>query len=225
MAKIACPESKVIRRKTPLTIARLSRVLAQLLPHANPSHLELVALCWLCHNGLLRGGEAVKLFIGDVIWSRDRRSLKLKIRDSKCNKTGPPEILDFTDWGNESSSVLWMREYFDAYNLWDAPADAALFPNYVVKTTFVSAVQRLVRQVGLEGDFAGHSFRSGGASDLWAANVPLEAIKKIGRWKSDAVLLYLRDGETTAKKIAMAFKFCSANQDFCFWGVSANSEG
>jgi hypothetical protein len=222
LSKIATPESKVVRRKTPLTIARLSLVMAQLLPHENLSHLELVTLCWLCHNGLLRGGEAVKLLIGDVIWSGDRHSLRLKIRDSKCNKTGPPEFVDLTDWGNASSAVGWMRDYYDKNNLWNADSKDPLFPSYTVKSTFVTAVQRLVRLVRLDGDFAGHSFRSGGASDLWAANVPLEAIKKIGRWKSDAVLLYLRDGAVTAQKIAMAFKFCSTNHEFMFWGVTAD---
>ncbi len=216
LRKVAAPEHKVIRRKTPLTIVRIRLMLASLLPSENASHLELVTLCWLCHNGLLRGGEAVRLLLRDIVWSADRRSFMLVIRDSKCNKTGPPEMMQLFDWESDSSSVTWMREYYDRKNLWASSPDTPLFPAYVVKSKFVAAVQALVDSAGLTGDFAGHSFRSGGAADLWAANVPVEAIKKIGRWKSDAVMLYLRDGEVTAKKVALAFEFCSVH-DFFFW--------
>ena len=76
---------------------------------------------------------------------------------------------------------------------------------------------RLAAQAGLTGDFAGHSFRSGGACDLHAANVPIESIMQTGRWKSDAVRLYLRDGEVTTLKVAYAFQFCH-QYGFDFWG-------
>ena len=51
-----------------------------------------------------------------------------------------------------------------------------------------------VERIGLSGgNFAGHSLRAGGATDLFAAGVPYPVIKKFGRWKSDAALLYYRD--------------------------------
>ena len=39
--------------------------------------------------------------------------------------------------------------------------------------------------------YAGHSFRRGGASFAYEAGLPIDMIKLIGDWKSDAVLLYL----------------------------------
>ena len=39
--------------------------------------------------------------------------------------------------------------------------------------------------------YAGHSFRRGGASFAHQAGLPVDRIKLLGDWKSDAVLLYL----------------------------------
>ena len=39
--------------------------------------------------------------------------------------------------------------------------------------------------------YAGHSFRRGGASFAHQAGLPVDMIKLLGDWKSDAVLLYL----------------------------------
>ena len=41
-------------------------------------------------------------------------------------------------------------------------------------------------------DVAGHSLRSGGATALDFVGVPLDRIKMIGRWSSDACLIYIR---------------------------------
>ena len=40
-------------------------------------------------------------------------------------------------------------------------------------------------------DYAGQSFRRGGASYAFQAGIPIELIKILGDWKSDAVLLCL----------------------------------
>jgi hypothetical protein len=39
---------------------------------------------------------------------------------------------------------------------------------------------------------AGHSLRSGSATALALAGTPLDRIRSIGRWSSDAFLMYLR---------------------------------
>ena len=43
----------------------------------------------------------------------------------------------------------------------------------------------------VSSDFAGHSFRRGGASLAFQSGVPVEFIKMLGDWKSDSVLLYV----------------------------------
>jgi len=148
-----------------------------------------------------------------------RASLRLSIYGSKCNKTGGVEEIDLVDWGEESA-VHYVRTFFDLFDLWSADPAALVFGAYD-KPAFVKRVKGLVKLAGLDGDFAGHSFRSGGACDLYAANVPLESIQKMGRWRSNAALLYLRCQEVTPLKIAHAFRL-SSEYGFEFWNAGPN---
>ena len=57
---------------------------------------------------------------------------------------------------------------------------------------FMSKLRSCLNNCGLQGmDFGSHSFRRGGASLAFLVGVPLELIKVLGDWKSDAVFLYL----------------------------------
>ena len=97
-------------------------------------------------------------------------------------------------------------KYWDAIGMAERPTDAYLFPAIVlgevvwdkpahdgefldwIKMNLLRAgyVSAIVNRITL------HSPRAGAATDMFAAGVPLEVIKKQGRWRSDAVLLYLR---------------------------------
>ena len=116
------------------------------------------------------------------------------------NKLGPPESIDLPDWGPPSACAM-LRQYclstgcLNPYSSSLISSVFKLFPNYPSKPLFVKELQRVVlaSRIPNAKEYSGHSMRSGGASDLWAMNVPLEAIKKQGRWKSDCILLYFRD--------------------------------
>ena len=46
---------------------------------------------------------------------------------------------------------------------------------------------------GVQGaHFRSHSFRMGAASTAFSLGVPVEVIKRMGRWRSDALLRYIR---------------------------------
>ena len=79
-------------------------------------------------------------------------------------------------------------------------------------------MKNLILVAGIDGDFAVHSFRSRGACDPYAANVPIEAIMKMGRRRSHAALLYLRCQEVTPLKIAHAIRL-SNEFGFKFWNA------
>ena len=83
------------------------------------------------------------------------------------------------DWG-VGSAVAYLRNYFDDFSLWESAGDRLVFDMFD-KPQFITRIKTLVRLAGIDGDYAGHSFRSGGACDLYAANVPIEAIMKMGR--------------------------------------------
>lgn len=212
---------KVVKRKAPMTLAKM-RLLERFLDPRVRQDRQYASLSRLCHNALLRSGEGFKIRYRHLNWSLDRTRLRLTVHESKCNKLGPPEIIDLIDWGEESA-VASLRSYFDAFGLWTADPHALVFDLFN-KASFVARIKELVRMARIDGDFAGHSFRSGGASDLYAANVPIASIMKLGRWQSHAALLYLRCEEVTAIKIADAFRL-SNEFGFEFWDTGAEVRG
>lgn len=51
----------------------------------------------------------------------------------------------------------------------------------------------MIRLAGFDPEYyTGTSFHSGRASDLLRFGVPVDTIKKLGRWKSNAVYHYLK---------------------------------
>ena len=57
---------------------------------------------------------------------------------------------------------------------------------------FLHILKQTLRRCGLKpGDYAGHSFRRGGATFALSQGVPGELIQILGDWKSDAYKLYL----------------------------------
>jgi hypothetical protein len=212
---------KEVCRKAPMTLSKM-RTLEGFLDFRNRADVEYASLSRICHDALLRSGEGVKIRFRHLAWSEDRLRLRLSIYGSKCNKMGGVEEVDLVDWGEESA-VHYVRTFFDIFDLWSADPAALVFGAYD-KPAFVKRVKGLVKLAGLDGDFAGHSFRSGGACDLYAANVPLESIQKMGRWRSNAALLYLRCQEVTPLKIAHAFRL-SSEYGFEFWNAGPNVTG
>ena len=213
---------KGVMRKAPMTLAKL-RLLAPFLDLTNIKDLQFDALSRTCHNGLLRSGEGVKIRTSDLAWSSDKRTVRVSVHDSKANKTGPSEIVELTDWGPESA-VYVLRILYDVLSLWEVTDNRLVFDLFSDKQKFVNRVKALVALACLDGDYAGHSFRSGGACDLYASNVPIEAIMRMGRWKSQAALLYLRCETVTALKIASALKF-SCEHGCDFWESSLAGMG
>ncbi len=60
------------------------------------------------------------------------------------------------------------------------------------RDTAITATRRLIDAIGLTpGEYAGHSYRKGGAQSLIDANVPVPLIQTMGRWESDCYRLYL----------------------------------
>ena len=57
---------------------------------------------------------------------------------------------------------------------------------------FIKHLRSSLSSIGIDPSLhAGHSFRRGGASLAYKAGLSIEAIKLLGDWKSDAVMLYL----------------------------------
>lgn len=83
------------------------------------------------------------------------------------------------------------------------------------------AIQQVLPLAGIPASlYSGHSFRGGGATDLFNQRVPYVLIKKMGRWKSDVALDYWRDEADVA--IAVGRAFGSAHSEWSANVMAAN---
>ena len=62
----------------------------------------------------------------------------------------------------------------------------------LTRPRLVSALRKVLAQAGFQlEDYAGHSLRIGAATTAAACGVPVDTIKALGRWKSQAYQLYV----------------------------------
>ena len=163
-----------------------------------------VAICInLGHNGLLRGIEATRrntqqdpgAIVADFDISTDKSSLAYSIDRTKTSRRGPPikvcipAIAPKGQW----DAVSLVDLHLNTNNLGSNPS-APFFPPYVTTSWLRSWMKKLAKLHGINPSLVGnHCLRAGGATDLFRTDLPSWAIKKYGRWSSDAALLYQRD--------------------------------
>ena len=199
-----------VRRVRPLTLD----LLGQIQDCAAVLDLDKTMMS-VGHDSLMRGGELCSgLRVQDLIWSANRRAVTITLSRSKCHRKGGPQTITIRDYGSYSGARL-LRKHMYRHNLWQQPT-SFLFPSFKNKkldwnccrptSQLRYAIKRAVRLIGLNPDFySGHSLRAGGATDLFRANVSYANIKKFGRWKSDAALIYYRDEDAVAEAAALGF--------------------
>ena len=87
-----------------------------------------------------------------------------------------------------------------AYLVVRGNGDGPLFLSRGQPLTRVQLVSELRKALTLAGEkpekYAGHSFRIGVATMAVACGIPVDVIKTLGRWKSQAYQLYIRIPET-----------------------------
>lgn len=218
-------------RKQPMTRSRLLELRAFSDP-SNPAHHQYVSMSYVARDGLLRCKELLNLRRGDVTL-RPNGHVSLLIRVSKTTHTRPAETVQLSNYGPSSGAQL-LRVYCRDFLHWDisqpAPmslADCYLFPavshtgpgvfslssREPKKDPFVAWIRECMRKAGHQpSNFSGHSFRSGGATDLFTAGASLRTIQLKGRWASQAFLLYIRDkGLVSEAESAAAFALLEAS--------------
>jgi integrase len=68
------------------------------------------------------------------------------------------------------------------------------------KEFVIDRVKTLLLEIGVNATgFSGHSFRKGAAATAKANGISRDNIKLLGRWKSDAVDIYMNEVDTTTK--------------------------
>lgn len=205
-------------QKAPLTQA----ILAKLTPLLSSSLKDtlLDSLLWMGHDGLLRLGELLGgLRASDVVWGPRLRSFHLRLWRDKTHRSGPSILVPFHTRPGPCA-VKSLRILFERSNLWKKPT-GLLFPSprspaqTISKSSLRLRIKSLVSLGGLDSTaYSGHSLRAGGATDLFVLRVPYAIIKRMGRWRSDACLLYYRDNEDVAHTVASSFRKLAARLGF-----------
>jgi integrase len=179
-----------------------------------PRELETATVLMLGHDGLMRAGElASGLVERDLEWSQRKDRLYLTLARSKTCQEGGGVRISLVDYGPESA-VRFMRTWILMRRAYEY--DGPLFPRigkdgkWGSKSIATSHIRTMIkstaRAAGMDDDLlSGHSLRAGGATDLFVERVPYYLIKKIGRWKSDAAMLYYRSTEDEEDAMIRAF--------------------
>ena len=200
------------RRMQPLTSDLLRFILSD-----RSVSLQSKAMFVVGHDALLRGAELCSgLRVSNLHWSHDRMSVSVSLDRSKTHRKGGPQLISIHDFGS-LSGTSWLRKYFSIHDLWSSPS-SLVFParrkhrmmwdRPMTTSQLRSKIKVAITAIGLNPlHFSCHSFklRAGGATDLFRANVFYPNIKKFGRWKSDAALIYYRDGDAVTKAAMEGF--------------------
>lgn len=153
--------------------------------------------------GMARLGELLKssvkvdqVKVKDVIWEPNNRFLKIRIREAKTAVIGEIQEIHCQHQSSLLDPVGAVRRLISSTG---AAEDEPLFSyplNWKRVCLTKSRCQNIFdnvwkKKVGVK--LTGHSFRVGGASLRWNLDTPLEEIVAVGRWKSKAYKLYIRE--------------------------------
>ena len=164
----------------------------------------------VAYYGLFRVGEITKgthpILAKDVQIAFNKKKLLFKLHTSKTHDKGSVSISS-TDKTNESNNkstthdvapcpYQLMRKYGKLRGPYKGPQD----PFFVFKDgtpvtpdNFRACLKLILEEAGYDPKkFSGHSFRIGRSIDLFKLGLSVETIKKIGRWRSNAVFKYLK---------------------------------
>ena len=191
--------------RAPITESILTKI-CQILPNICFSFYEAClfrAAFLLAYYGLLRVSEIVftnkvqadrPLLASDIQTEGGSKALLVSIRVSKTNQSGPPTILRIPVGKNHNlCCVSAIQRYLSLRPI--GPPYLFVHSNGkpLTRSQFCGVLAKTIRSLGLPSQlYPSHSFRIGRATTLAAQCISNETIKKLGRWKSNAVERYIR---------------------------------
>ena len=195
-----------VSRKAPITPELLYIILSRLDVSKIPD-ASVWAACLLMFFGLLRRSNVVTPETGfdpqkhlcrsDLVFTK--QGLRVKLRWTKTLQFKEEELVVPYPW-DRGNKLCPTQAAFNAVRLTPqvrgqqpglvmdnkdppSPLTAPLFIKYLRRT--------LGQSVKDTNSYAGHSFRRGGGMWAFQQNVPLESIRHLGRWRSEAYKAYI----------------------------------
>jgi hypothetical protein len=195
-----------------------------------PLGLVLGAAYSLHHDGILRSGEGTGGVLASEVTEesfvdhlgKPRNNLDLMVDRTKTHRTGDPVKVPIADYDDEWSAFKLIAKLKRATGV-GVRTDKYLFPQVrftrgvptgidlsatLTYEAFVKCVKYDVEQCGENPEYyAGHSFRAGGATDLFASGeLSFAQIMKIGRWRTlEACLVYYREDLEVSGRAGQVF--------------------
>jgi len=185
-------------RKLPLTIDIIQRIESKMSLEKSDD-LLLQLLLWLGNQSLSRGAELCSSIKMEQIRFLIN-GFELTLFRTKTNRSKGFVRIRIPDNQGQSACKL-LKAWIPLRNLIASSAEL-LFPKKVTVRWLSERIKTAVNSIGLDASrFANHSLRAGGATDLFVAGVPYYVVKRMGRWKSDAAMIYYRDEDDVADKV------------------------
>jgi hypothetical protein len=100
-----------------------------------------------------------------------------------------------------------IRKYILEYGVHAGPFLSLDGRNRLSAKAISDGVRTIATHAGIEGNFAGHSLRIGGATEYASKGLGLFMIRSIDLWRSDAVYAYLRESMTVGRKLSTLIGF------------------
>jgi integrase len=202
-----------LRERLPITRDLLLRMLAKLDTNTLEGATYHAAFC-TAFAGFLRVGEftwtAAEWLLGAADFSKwhvTRRSVQFLDDDSRLYLTLPASKTDPFRMGititiaaasDAACPVKSLRHLFEKYPL---PSYSPLFTlscdpwaaidSAFTRTKVISRLRAILLELGVSGNYSGHSFRRGAATWARSIGIPDADLQLLGRWKSDAYKRYI----------------------------------
>lgn len=135
-------------------------------------------------------------------------SINLKHSKTDQERKGVKIIIGKT--GDDLCPILAMLNFLKVRGSHPGPLFCWKSGSPLSKSSFVKSVRSALTTANLPADnFAGHSFRIGAATTAASAGICDSSIQSLGRWKSNAYLLYIRTEPQKLARVSASMSVCN----------------
>ncbi|KAG2056796.1 hypothetical protein BDR06DRAFT_879473 [Suillus hirtellus] len=205
-AKSLAPLSSSRPKRAPFTVALLL-ALHSTLDLSTPLHAAVYACLTTSFFTIARMGEftvpSLKDFnrqkhvtVGDIRHEVDRHGFNVTVFHLPRTKTSPTG--EDVYWATQSGLVDPLAALTNHLHVNNPSTSDALFSwrhvsglHVLTHSAFLKCLKEVSTRSG-QGDLKGHGIRIGSTLEYLLRGVPFDTVKTMGRWSSDAFVLYLR---------------------------------
>ena len=191
---IARVKGKNNNRKDPLFHSHLKRIASVVDTKVGWEVLLFTCMLFLFRT-LLRVSHVVRsahtLLQSDVKFNHN--GFLVAVRSSKTLKKGDTVQYLPVVWSDDRDicAVTWLKRFLKLFPKTNVGPLFALDGKPPSYSRFLSEFKKLLAKAGVEGNFATHSLRRGGATFMSMSGCTIAEVKERGRWKSDCVYRYI----------------------------------